>query len=104
MKQILSVALIGASLLLAPASLLRADDHDRAQRYYDRDARDWHDWNDNEQRAYRRYYQDQHRNNQDWPRTSRAQQRGYWRWRHQHSDESLWNRDRTERPRTERER
>ena len=41
---------------------LGADDHDKVKikvkRYYDRDSKDWHEWNEREQRAYGRYLEE----------------------------------------------
>jgi hypothetical protein len=88
MYRYLSGLILGVALL-APVAL-RADDDDhrreRVRRYYDRDARDYHEWNDNESRAHRRYLQEQHREYREFHRSSREQQREYWRWRHLHRD------------------
>ena len=81
-------AVVLGAALLAPVGL-SADDHDehrrdRARRYYDRDARDYHEWNENENRAYRRYLQEQRRDYRDFNRSNREEQREYWKWRHRH--------------------
>ncbi len=93
MKNFLSALLLSAALI-TPASLGFAQDHDRddqnrehrTQRYYDRQGRDWHEWNDNENRAYNRYWQDQHRDQREWSKMNKRQQQEYWRWRHTHPD------------------
>jgi len=93
---------IAATLLLcalaSPATIpLRADDQhgrddhernrsDRSERYYDSQAKDWHTWNDQEDRAYRRYLEEQHRDYRDYSKLSKKQQRDYWKWRHSHPD------------------
>jgi hypothetical protein len=89
MFRYLSALALGAALL-APVSV-KADDRDehrreRVRRYYDRDARDYHEWNENENRAYRRYLQEQRRDYRDFNRSNREEQRDYWRWRHRHED------------------
>jgi hypothetical protein len=80
---------------MAPGVMMADDEHherdrdrDRAQvrRYYDRDARQWHDWNDGEQKAWRRYLQEQHRREMAWEHANRAQQKAYWKWRRDHPD------------------
>ena len=77
---------------------MQADDHrdrdrDRAPRYYDRDRRDWHEWNENEERAYRYYLQQQHLREMEWRRANRRRQMEYWRWRHNHPDSVIFRLD-----------
>ena len=86
MKRLLSTLLL--SVALAAPVAVRADnrDHDRVKRYYDRDARDWHEWNDREDRAYRRYLEEKRRDYHDWEKMGREDRRNYWKWRHEHSD------------------
>ena len=86
-----------ATALLAPITV-RADDHDRddherdrrVNRYYDTDGRDWHQWNDREDRAYRHYLEERREHYRDWEHVNKRQQRDYWRWRHQHPDNALY--------------
>src|SRR4051812_2015949 len=90
MKRLLCTCLLGSALLMPVA--MRADDDDhhrdraRSQRYWDPEARDWHDWNDHEQDAYRRYLREQNRQEHDWAKASKKEQREYWKWRHNHMD------------------
>jgi len=76
---------------------MKADDHDRdrvkVKRYYDRDHRDWHEWSDNEDRAYRYYLQHQHLRELEWRRANRQQQLEYWRWRHNNPDSAIFRLD-----------
>ena len=71
---------------MAPVALKADDDHHKVRRYYDRDARDYHEWNEHENNAYRRYLQEQHRENREFHRLNRNQQHEYFRWRHSHPD------------------
>jgi hypothetical protein len=80
-------AFFAAATMIAPLAL-RADDRDR--RYYDRNARDYHTWNGQEDRAYRVYLGEQHRDYREFRRTKAAQQREYFRWRHEHPDHVLF--------------
>ena len=77
--------------LLAPATLTaqdRADNHSRqTQRYYDKQNKDWHEWNDGENQAYQRYTQENKRPNRDFHRLPKRQQQTYFQWRHQHMDD-----------------
>lgn len=81
-------ALLMGSALIVPAAL-KADDHDddrHAKRYYDRDRKEWHEWNEREERAYRHWIEENHRKYHDWARANREEQREYWRWRHEHPE------------------
>jgi hypothetical protein len=88
--------LIGSSLFVAMLVLpltAAADDHDhnkrdnQSQRYYDSNHKDYHQWNDQEQREYDRYLDENHRKHEDFGRTSKREQQNYWKWRHQHGDD-----------------
>lgn len=83
MRRLFGALMLGG-VLLAPA-VMNARDHDD-HRYYDRDHRDYHEWNQNEDRAYRHWLEERHEQYRDWNRASRRQQREYWRWRHDHPD------------------
>jgi hypothetical protein len=55
-------------------------------RVYDRDHRDYHNWDDHEDRAYRGYLTERHRSYREYNRQHARVQRHYWRWRHEHPD------------------
>jgi hypothetical protein len=60
---------------------------DRAQgRFYDQKNRDWHDWNDNEERAYRQFLTENRREYREFTRLNDREQSDYWNWRHSHPD------------------
>lgn len=90
MRKALFAVILGAGLIAATPSGLRADDHDRdhkEKRYYDRDAKDYHAWNQNEDRAYRHWLtEERHGRYHDYARAKRDEQREYWKWRHEHAD------------------
>jgi len=83
LRKTLFALMMGATMIAsAPMALLA-----QPQRVYDRDHKDYHEWNDGEGRAYRHWVvEERHRPYVEWGRASRAQQRDYWRWRHEHSD------------------
>jgi hypothetical protein len=81
-------ALFAGATLVAPVAM-RADDH-HDKRYYDRDGRDYHTWNSNEDRAYRAYLGEQHRDYREFARVKSPQQREYFKWRHDHPDNTLF--------------
>jgi hypothetical protein len=84
---ILSAFVVGAALT-APVAVGADDPHDK--RYYDRAGRDYHIWNDQEDRAYRVYLGEQHREYREFETANITQQRAYFRWRHQHPDNVLF--------------
>jgi len=53
---------------------------------YDRDHKDYHVWDEREDRAYRAYLVEQHREYRPYAKIKREDQRGYWNWRHEHPD------------------
>jgi hypothetical protein len=78
------ITLALSGVLVTPA-LVRADDHNRRRviTYYDRDARDRHEWNEREERAYRHWLEQERKQQyKAWKRAARRDQREYWRWRH----------------------
>jgi len=86
---ILSAFALSAALIAPVAA--RADDRNHQdKRYYDKQGKDYHTWNNNEDRAYRQYLTDQHRDYRDFHRTNRNQQQQYFTWRHSHDDNALF--------------
>jgi hypothetical protein len=55
-------------------------------RVYDSQHRDYHNWDDREDRAYHRYYTEQHREYRAYDKENAKRQREYWKWRHNHPD------------------
>jgi hypothetical protein len=87
MRHITSLAatlVLGASLSGPFTVRANADDHPK--RYYDRDRKDYHEWNEKEDRAYRKYLEEKHRSYRSWNKARAAEQREYWRWRHEHPE------------------
>lgn len=86
MRRYITLFSLGFALSLPMA--VRADDdhHNKVNRYYDRDAKDYHEWNEHEEHAYRRYLDERHERYRSWNKLKRDQQREYWKWRHNHHD------------------
>ena len=83
-----SLLLLGVALA-APAVLIagpRPQEANVQVRVYDRDHRDYHNWDDREDRAYRRYLVVQHRGYRTYQRQNYRVHRHYWNWRHRHPD------------------
>lgn len=81
--QILGGLLLGAALLVPAVSA--AD-----KKYYDRDGKDYHTWNSQEDRAYRVYLGEQHQDYREFRKVKPAQQQVYFKWRHEHPDNTLF--------------
>jgi hypothetical protein len=64
------------------------DDQSRNQRVYDRDHKDYHQWNGDEDRNYRQWYESRYHGKQyrDYNRLNKRDQNAYWKWRHQRGD------------------
>jgi hypothetical protein len=78
-----------AAAIAAPTAIMadpRPQDGSIQVRIYDRDHRDYHNWDDHEDRAYRRYLAAQHRSYREYHRQHYRVQRHYWNWRHSHPD------------------
>jgi len=82
-------SLILAAAIAAPTAIMavpRPQDRSVQNRIYDRDHRDYHNWDDHEDRAYRRYLAAQHRSYREYHKQHYRAQRHYWNWRHRHPD------------------
>jgi hypothetical protein len=63
------------------------DDHDRDEhRVYDRDHKDYHNWDAAEDRAYRGWFETRHEAYVDYNRLDAKRQNEYWKWRHEHAE------------------
>ena len=80
---ILAAAIAAPALVVAEA---KAQEASVQVRVYDRDHRDYHNWDDREDRAYRHYLVAQHRTYREYNRQHYRAQRHYWNWRHSHPD------------------
>jgi hypothetical protein len=93
MRHLVSTLLLGI-VLVAPLAVRADDDNkhhgerdrDRDRRYYDTSRHDWHEWNEQENRAYRRYLEERRREYREYGRMNKREQREYWEWRHNHPD------------------
>ena len=55
-------------------------------RYEDKAHNDSHEWNNNEDQAYRRYLQEHHKKYHNFAKAKQSEQGDYWNWRHSHPD------------------
>ena len=59
---------------------------DLGKRFYDEGHKDYHNWDANEDRAWRDYQTDQHQKYRDFSKAGKKEQANYWKWRHDHPD------------------
>jgi ribulose kinase len=85
-------ALLGAALI-APLAIsptaIRAADQKSARTYHDQQRNDDHQWNTQEDRAYRMWAKENHRKYSTFSKLKENDQQAYWGWRHAHSDALL---------------
>lgn len=78
-----------AAALVVPAGLAVSTAQAQVSvgvRIYDPIHKDYHHWDDREDRAYRSWFVERHENYRDYKRLKKDQQRTYWQWRHDHPD------------------
>jgi hypothetical protein len=81
-------AFVLSTTLIGP--VVAQDGSHQDKRYYDRAGKDYHTWNNNEDRAYRSYLQEQHQDYRNFNKVKRPQQQQYFTWRHTHPDNTLF--------------
>ena len=85
----LATALATPVAMMAAASPQDDKNHEERRenhkRYYDRHHKDYHTWDDNEDRSYQRY-QAQHHEKRAFVELNSRQQTVYWSWRHNNPD------------------
>jgi hypothetical protein len=60
------------------------DNH--GDRVYDREHKDYHQWDDHEKDAWARFLAEKHRKDHEFAKASKKEQDEYWNWRHSHPD------------------
>ena len=76
--------LLMAASLIAPVAVSADDNNRRDKRYYDRDGKDYHTWNGDEDRQYRTYLVEQHRVYVPFVKVKVRQRQEYFKYRHEH--------------------
>jgi hypothetical protein len=74
--------------LMAPVSIMAATPQVGVQvRVYDSTHKDYHNWDDNENRAWGQYLSDNHKKAHEYKKAPKKEQSQYWNWRHTHQDD-----------------
>jgi Ni/Co efflux regulator RcnB len=84
----LTAALAAPMAMMAVATPQDDKNHDKQEnhkRYYDKQHKDYHTWDDNEDRSYQRY-QTEHHEKRAFVDLNTQQQGVYWNWRHNNPD------------------
>jgi hypothetical protein len=79
----LTAALAGPMLIMATP---RPEDAKVQIRIYDRTHKDYHNWDEHENEAWRLYLSNSHKQYHEYQRANRREQEEYWNWRHDHDD------------------
>jgi hypothetical protein len=84
----LAAALVApAGISIAPMLHGQVDVKIKVGRVYDPVHKDYHQWDDREDKAYRGYLVDNHKEYRPLAKQSKEDRNGYWNWRHEHPDE-----------------
>jgi hypothetical protein len=78
-----------AAALAAPVTILAApgpNDDGVQIRVYDSRHKDYHNWDDHENRSWVVYLSNNHKRSHEFSRSSKREQSNYWNWRHAHPD------------------
>ena len=85
-----------SAALMAPLGALAIprpqDDHERHEqeererRVYDPYHKDYHNWDQREDQAYRHWLEEKHESYVEFERLDHKRQDAYWKWRHKHEE------------------
>lgn len=101
MRRLISyfVSIVFAATLFLPVvaqtgTLFGSDDPARARidekhphKYYDKKHKDYHEWSEAENRAYRHWLDERHEQYRDFGKLGSRERNDYWDWRHDHPEE-----------------
>jgi uncharacterized protein YqjF (DUF2071 family) len=75
--------------LAAPIAIMAAPMPQSANlqvRYYDKNHKDYHNWDDRENKSWGIYLSSNHKKDHEFAKASGKEQSQYWNWRHSHPD------------------
>jgi hypothetical protein len=86
-KSLLISSFFLTAAIVAPAAVrANAAPQSVTVRVYDRDHKDYHNWDDREGQSYERFRGEHPKYNVTFSKTNRRKQKEYWKWRHEHPD------------------
>jgi hypothetical protein len=81
------MAPLGAFAMPAPQDdHERHEEQERERRVYDPYHKDYHNWDQREDAAYRHWLEERHEAYVDYEHLKHRQQESYWNWRHNHEE------------------
>jgi len=83
---IISSLFLSAALVAPVAITANAAPQSVSVKVYDRDHKDYHNWDDHEAKSYETFRGDHPKYNVTFGKTKHSQQKNYWNWRHEHPD------------------
>ena len=83
---IISSLFLTAAFAAPLAITAKAEPQGVSVRVYDRDHKDYHNWDDRESKSYETFRGEHPKYNVTFGKTKRREQRTYWSWRHEHPD------------------
>jgi len=83
---IISSLFLSAALVAPVAITANAAPQSVSVKVYDRDHKDYHNWDDHEAKSYETFRGDHPKYNVTFGKTKHSQQKTYWNWRHEHPD------------------
>jgi len=89
-RHLYSASLFLTAALVMPVAMMAAPAPQRASvqlRVYDSGHKDYHNWDDNENRAWGQYLTENNRKPHEFRRAKKNEKSEYWNWRHEHEDE-----------------
>jgi hypothetical protein len=78
-----------AAVIAAPVAIMAAPGPQAVGvqvRVYDRNHKDYHNWDDHENTAWGVYLTENHKKPHEYKAANRKEQSSYWNWRHAHPD------------------
>jgi hypothetical protein len=82
-------SLLLAAALAAPVAIMASpgpNDDGVQVRVYDSRHKDYHNWDDRENKSWGVYLSNNHKRNHEYAKSNRREQNNYWNWRHAHPD------------------
>jgi hypothetical protein len=81
-------SLVLTAALAAPVAITAVPVPQEVQvRVYDKDHKDYHNWDDNENHAWGQFLTENHRNSHEFKKAKKKEKSEYWNWRHSHPDQ-----------------
>ena len=71
--------------LAAPVAIMAQEGRDQ-HRVYDKQHKDYHNWDDNENHAWGQYLSENHKSSHEYSKANKKEQSQYWNYRHAHPD------------------